>query len=265
MFSTFKKVAITAALATAATASVGANAAWESGGTGTNANPIDSELVLTVWNTDSSKSFTQDLGVTTRQFMTGAATAQSFNLDAGGLAHIGTGNIQWSVAGNSSVLVGGELDNYGFYFTSSNSSPVVTSNNAFVPLTALFPNFADYETALGAADSGTAADPVFFLEGAQNAGAGNVWGNQLRSTTANFGGATANGADGEAMTAWTVGLNATATGGSVKDSGPFFWALDTDLGSLEYTAVPIPAAAWLFGSALLGMAGAARRRKALQA
>lgn len=42
----------------------------------------------------------------------------------------------------------------------------------------------------------------------------------------------------------------------------FAWTLNTD-GSLSYAAVPIPAAAWLFGSGLLGLIGIARRRKAL--
>ena len=35
----------------------------------------------------------------------------------------------------------------------------------------------------------------------------------------------------------------------------------TDVVRLSVTAVPIPAAAWLFGSAILGLVGVARRRK----
>lgn len=44
----------------------------------------------------------------------------------------------------------------------------------------------------------------------------------------------------------------------------FAWTLNVD-GSLSYAAVPIPAAAWLFGSGLLGLIGIARRRKTLAA
>lgn len=51
---------------------------------------------------------------------------------------------------------------------------------------------------------------------------------------------------------------ATATGTE------FAWTLNAD-GSLTYAAVPIPAAAWLFGSGLLGLIGIARRRKTLAA
>lgn len=50
----------------------------------------------------------------------------------------------------------------------------------------------------------------------------------------------------------------TATGAA------FAWTLNAD-GSLSYAAVPIPAAAWLFGSGLIGLIGIARRRKALVA
>ena len=40
--------------------------------------------------------------------------------------------------------------------------------------------------------------------------------------------------------------------------GALFW----DDASLEVSAVPVPAAVWLFGSGLLGLVGVARRRKA---
>jgi hypothetical protein len=41
-------------------------------------------------------------------------------------------------------------------------------------------------------------------------------------------------------------------------NGALFW----DDASLEVSAVPVPAAVWLFGSGLLGLVGVARRRKA---
>ncbi|MGB5301245.1 MAG: VPLPA-CTERM sorting domain-containing protein, partial [Thiogranum sp.] len=37
---------------------------------------------------------------------------------------------------------------------------------------------------------------------------------------------------------------------------------DYDVGAMYFSAVPIPAAAWLFGSGLLGLVGIARRKKA---
>lgn len=41
-----------------------------------------------------------------------------------------------------------------------------------------------------------------------------------------------------------------------------FWKLDASLGSLEFAPVPIPAAVWLFGTALAGLFGARRRAAA---
>jgi len=56
-------------------------------------------------------------------------------------------------------------------------------------------------------------------------------------------------------------------GGSPMDNGPFSgFNANFDITSVTVTAVtsavPVPAAVWLFGSGLLGLAGVARRRKA---
>jgi len=56
-------------------------------------------------------------------------------------------------------------------------------------------------------------------------------------------------------------------GGSPMDNGPFVdFNANFDITSITVTsvvsAVPVPAAVWLFGSGLIGLAGVARRRKA---
>ena len=57
-----------------------------------------------------------------------------------------------------------------------------------------------------------------------------------------------------------ISINGDGTGSVLADAG----ALGTASGPLTYTtsAVPVPAAAWLFGSGLIGLAGIGRSRKA---
>ena len=56
-----------------------------------------------------------------------------------------------------------------------------------------------------------------------------------------------------------------ALGGSSDTTSGFLWSGSNRLPAgrlvLDTTVVPIPAAAWLFGSALLGLVGISRRKK----
>jgi len=69
----------------------------------------------------------------------------------------------------------------------------------------------------------------------------------------------------------TDGVNITGDdgiGGSPMDNGPFIgFNMNFDMTSVTMTAisgvVPVPAAIWLFGSGLLGLAGLMRRRKTI--
>lgn len=66
------------------------------------------------------------------------------------------------------------------------------------------------------------------------------------------------------------GNDSTNTSLLYSDSDPFFIAFNNGLSEVDFeagidalatTAVPVPAAAWLFGSGLLGLVGVGRRRK----
>jgi hypothetical protein len=50
--------------------------------------------------------------------------------------------------------------------------------------------------------------------------------------------------------------------GDLADNWAFVGVIDTDGFTIGVSAVPLPAAAWLFGSALLGLVTVARRRQA---
>lgn len=57
--------------------------------------------------------------------------------------------------------------------------------------------------------------------------------------------------------AWNYSFASGYQGTDVKDNGLYAWAVRSG----DVAAVPIPAAAWLFGSGLVGLIGFARRKK----
>ncbi|WP_200388093.1 VPLPA-CTERM sorting domain-containing protein [Thiocapsa imhoffii] len=59
---------------------------------------------------------------------------------------------------------------------------------------------------------------------------------------------------------WTAYFKNTSGGEITIDFGPNSWSHFTEYGN-EVAPVPLPAAAWLFGSALLGLVGVGYRRK----
>jgi len=60
----------------------------------------------------------------------------------------------------------------------------------------------------------------------------------------------------------TVDSDANGAPGQPMTGGPFIGFSPAFSGTATVSAVPVPAAVWLFGSGLVGLAGVARRRKA---
>ncbi|MGH1471293.1 MAG: VPLPA-CTERM sorting domain-containing protein [Cellvibrionaceae bacterium] len=279
------KLAKTLLATTVIATSFGASADWISAG-GTNGllgTGTDGELILTVWNVASEKSFTQDLGVGTKDFLLGNANAaQTFTLDAQGLSYIGaagnSADIRYNVAGFNSLF---DLPTYGladvgYYFTGSQAPTY--ADYVFNIFSGHSTAFDRYETHLlnnNSGVGGTTDDPVYFLEGGLNyAGSSTKWGADYEGLGNLFNLGTVAGNNLEEVGGWALVRDINANNG--QDAGPIldatingvdaFWKLDVANGTVTYgtagpAAVPLPAAAWLFGSALLGLAGAARRRK----
>lgn len=263
----FKKLALAAALLGA---SVGANASWEYA---QNENSgVNGELILTVWNVDLERAISVDLGVRASEFTTGRADGQSFSLNAADVAWLGTGNIRWNVVGANASF--DEFPaSYGYYFT-ANEGEVATGGQGFTEFGAQFQQFATYATQVPGLNShytGTAnaaENLTVRSEGFLYAGRGAVWGDNAGNVSTFFGLYSSTTAD-ETLAAWTgsfTGLTFEEIGngaGATVILDDNYWALDLASNSLNYVAapVPVPAAAWLLGSALLGLAGAVRRRK----
>jgi len=264
-----KKIGLALAVSAAATS---ANAAWETGENGVG------ELVLSVWNTVSGQSFTQDLGVLVDDTSIMDNSSFSLNLDIDGLNHVGgasaAGDLMWNVGGFAndlaSVQATGDFADLSIYLTQVADPGAPT--HAFATLATVGnPRFVDYNTVLqnNGTQVGTAANPVYLLDSSEEltAASENVWGTSVRGLdfTSLSSELTAT-ANGDSLYAYSFRLNQTGGGDIVQSQGQ--WTLDAASGLLNYgsvAAVPVPAAVWMFASGLMGLAGVARRNKKAQA
>jgi hypothetical protein len=258
------KIAAAVALASVATVS---QAAWDAG----TANGTNGELILTVWNDVTKTSFTQDLGVGTYAAMD-IALDSAFTLNAAGLAHVGgaaaAGDLYFNIAGanNNQPEFGatGEAGYWGGYFTQATAP---TSDWGTATIGNIWNSIDTYRVKLNSAGvSDGADDPTILLTGAQNyAGNEVAWG----TTAAGF-----SGPNGLGVNSTTASVADSLYGYSFEFTDAFsgdfnvktpesagFWAIDLGTGQLKYSAVPVPAAVWLFASGLIGLAGIARRKK----
>lgn len=248
----FKKLGLVLAVSAAATT---ANAAYDA--TGENG-----ELILNVWNSATFTSFSLDLNV----FAKDAPLADEelvFNIDSSALAHVGgsSASLLWNVAGISTKPAAQwasieDVNNSGVYMTGTSmpgtfsAATLGTAENA---MNTLATNVLSNATVSG----------DYYLASGESTYAGN---------NNNFGDLA-----GVMSSIWSAGTSTTA-GQSLYayKSGPAFegavvdtvyqsagvWTFDAAASTLTYaSAVPVPAAVWMFASGLLGMAGVARRNK----
>ncbi len=281
-----KKLAVALALA----ASAGqANAALM-----TIDNGSGSELFLSVYDPASSKSYIRDLGINMYDFLRTGATAAT----AGTVAYapntavgVSSGNVtssgyslsfgqdplltSWmgSTLSSNAIWMVGAGDSSGVQphfittFGSGNINTVGNGNlgnfnSADIYLygnNSLTANGSTLGTSLNGSAAATAADgpDVNFPTGM-----GSGWGNAETafSSTAKV---------GQSMSFYDLIGNAVSNATATKytnSAGAAMWTLAAN-GTLTYaaptvvSAVPVPAAVWLFGSGLLGLVGISRRKK----
>jgi hypothetical protein len=270
-----KMLAAAAALAVAGQASAALSDTFVTDGT----------LFLTVWDVTTNKSYVRDLGVSISGFTpTGALVSDAGNTTTFGnlpgstlfsttFAGATASNLRWTVIGVDQV----ESDGNGARYVSTFASAPTVQNGQVRNVAGITVNFAgelinnsgvDFTGA--PAEYATSESPP-----GSTSGGGAGWGPALAGTgnnhlgtgfgSAQFWYAATTTSDGSAnsttATTQRFGNSAFFSSFTLNSDGTLVYSLDP----AGVTAVPLPAAAWLMGAGLLGLGGAARRRKAAKA
>ncbi len=243
------------------------------------------DLFLTAWDPIASVSYSRDLGVSLSSFLSSATPAAGLtNTFAGdalfqsAFAKSSASNISWNIVAGDNVVNNNQPNGVGSLriLTTSTVTPgtgFIFKNSSLQGATNNINNFQGYQvndplpvgTGCGTNPScviTTTSDPGF--------GGNTTWGTNFggNGTPSNVGTGfgsslyfyyiTGNGGNSLANSLQTAFANATGDG---------MWSLSSN-GTATYaipgvSAVPVPAAAWLFGSGLLGLVGIARRKRSV--
>jgi hypothetical protein len=253
-----------------------ANAAIDGSADGHN-NVGGTELVLTIFNASSNKSESFDLfsGSNTLGW-NDFSDLGSYSFDASSSTLLGVGGTTWNVMAVDSDTTGTGTDasTYGTKVMTTVNNAGGTINNTLLAQSAGFGQ--DYVNAL----NNQPGHAVSIPDGADSStGGASYWGLQMNSQfMPGFGGTTAavGGEMSFLLAEETFASVLEVVPGTVYSPqgegvalNPFAgtWSLDST-GTLSYSAVstvPVPAAVWLLGSALIGLVGVSRRRGSVEA
>lgn len=260
------KYKLVAAAILAAGMSNVANAAIVQTSTDVN-NTGGSELVLNLW--DGTHTYSLDLGVqmgsplTTGALANIASDANASLFFTGGVLN---SNVQWGIMAADNVVTGTTATTAGDRMLTTSTTASWTYTNAQVLASATGLNsFINNLNLTGSHPTVTNGSDV-----STSVADGNSWqgGGMLGSWTQNNAFTAMGQGAGSMLLVQVSQLSTTNSRGSILQTpsdlatyntlGQFTLAAN---GALSFAPVPVPAAVWLFGSALMGMVGVARRRQ----
>lgn len=227
------------------------------------------EMILSVWDDATSTSYTLDLGpVDSRNF--DGAGLYTYDLAAdvnwvtftAGVEDVNA--LKWDVVASDRDVVNVQDPTpsiNGVWTTARQGEDAAVASASYSAFNTLQSAVEQYANILDGLDEDYVANESYLLSGSSYAGDTATWGSWKGNQTF------AIASYGEEVDFWQLttvkgahprpGMY-TPTAAHEKMIGT--WTLAN--GELKYSAVPLPAAAWLFMSSLIGLVGIARRRKA---
>ena len=262
------KTLVTAvALATMAGMGSVANAAIDTGSPG---QPLGSEMFVTVFDPSGLTSYALDLGIFHSTFVDANTTNLSFDLaqDVNFSQFVGQTDLRFtveSVARNFDTLE--DVPYFGLLTTTSTSEATLLNQVAnFAALAARTATVSTMGLNLNVDAGQGQTDFAANNSGVSIVGDIGYYGNPTWGDNMGNAGFTISSTVGTSIDFYFLSINATdGAYDNVMLTNFGSWNLST-AGMLTYTSnasvIPVPAAAWLFGSGLLGLVGVARRKVA---
>ncbi len=215
------------------------------------------ELILSVWDDASSTSYTLDLGVMTREFDSAGTYTYDLSNDENWLTFsAGAESITWDVVGADRDVA--KPSTNGIMTTAGVGTDTSVEGLQHGAFNTLQTNIEGYQQILdGTTNTDWATNESYFLSGGEYAGDTGTWGSFAGNVD------WAKGEEGESLEFWSLTTGGTGRSPyAIHEKLAGTWTLSGD--QLIYTAaapVPVPAAVWLFGSALAGLVGVSRRKR----
>lgn len=253
------------ALAMSLAAASGAHAAWNPGVTDDSITG-NGELILSVWDSVNKNSYSQDLGITYNQLVSGVGFG-TINLDSTALSVFSSANLstlQFSVMATSNTQYTPSFD-YALTKMGLIASLAPGQSKFSIPdadnynyISGTFGAFTEYGSALGFTTD-AATNPVKSVS-AGGLGYSEVFELYLENNLARD----LSGSNGQTSSLW---LQSFADDDGVAQLQRQLGTVTLNISSASAgtltiaPAVPVPAAVWLLGSALAGLGSIARKRR----
>lgn len=255
------------ALAVSLVAASGAHAAWDTGFDPSATNYGNGEALFEAFDEVNGVSYALDLGVRYNDLVSGAAfNGQSFTVDLSVFGGSVSSNVSWQLAvgsGNkrNATNTAADFSKYGFITSADAGYTSLLANQNTGTISSVL-NALDQIKSLTGNNVGSNAANTAVTE-ASPFGAkyypGSFTTAQIGTT---FGIDTAGDIAGETLNLWNYGFGTSSSTKFANLLGSITLAGNKLTFNAPTTTpeVPVPGAAWLMGSALLGLGGVARRR-----